>query len=381
MDGTNPAPACAHCSNLAVHACSVCNNAPAYEIPSKNTYYCSTQCQKDDWLTHKAVCKTLKTRKMLFRAGELLQEIFYVYREQVFDKVFVKVEKRDGKMLLHQGEYPPLSKMSNALDLLFPFDPSVVSDPLDKASILTYMACGDAVAWMHDLVKYVLPDLCSKFKEMRVMIQNRERHLVMVTEGEEHSSDQPHCILKVKLKNSDEWYIVDLAGAQYGFFEPIVPAVMYEKSYVRSHIDSHGAEYFGQGKEVLIQFSQMPVLAGNSCKLNHVISEYLMKGVEDWEAEHASTIQGLLGLKEKEFQERRAGLIANVEKWVSSCVKVVKQQGEVIRAKMAAGAIDDKDLVAGGIAIGMDDLKGGGLNAEDVEAFVKAFETRMSDFQ
>ncbi len=44
-----PAP-CAHCKSAAVFACSVC----------RTTFYCTVQCQKQDWHCHRRLCTPLK---------------------------------------------------------------------------------------------------------------------------------------------------------------------------------------------------------------------------------------------------------------------------------------------------------------------------------
>ncbi|KAF2795656.1 hypothetical protein K505DRAFT_9872 [Melanomma pulvis-pyrius CBS 109.77] len=45
-----PAETCTMCNDAGTQQCTTCNG----------TRYCSAQCQKDDWLTHKLLCKTLK---------------------------------------------------------------------------------------------------------------------------------------------------------------------------------------------------------------------------------------------------------------------------------------------------------------------------------
>lgn len=103
---------------------------------------------------------------MLFRAGSLLQDIFYVYREQMFDKNIVKIEEKDGKLHLHEGIHAPLPQiltpndlLATPLDVLYTFPSSLISDPRDKKSILTYSSAEEGIAWMQDLTNYVLKGL------------------------------------------------------------------------------------------------------------------------------------------------------------------------------------------------------------------------------
>jgi hypothetical protein len=47
----------------------------------------------------------LEVRKLLYRAGTLLQEGFYLYMEKVFDKLVTKIETRGGKIYIYEGNY------------------------------------------------------------------------------------------------------------------------------------------------------------------------------------------------------------------------------------------------------------------------------------
>jgi hypothetical protein len=148
---------CARCGTASTRACTACKNPPTCAIDIiklGNTYYCSPKCQKADWKNHKPICTTIQTRKFLWRSGALLQEIFYVYREIVFDKLIVKIEKRkDGKIYLHEGRYQPLR---SHLDFLESFPARLCESEEDKQTVLAHLACDEASAWMHELIGYFL---------------------------------------------------------------------------------------------------------------------------------------------------------------------------------------------------------------------------------
>ncbi|KAK0750134.1 hypothetical protein B0T18DRAFT_366186 [Schizothecium vesticola] len=71
---------CAACSNEAASSCAGCLGAPAYGNgqPPQRTFYCTAQCQKAHWSTHKAECKLLQTRKLVFRAATVLDAMMAV---------------------------------------------------------------------------------------------------------------------------------------------------------------------------------------------------------------------------------------------------------------------------------------------------------------
>jgi hypothetical protein len=157
-------------------------------------------------------------------------------------------------------------------------------------------------------------------------LKNRKRHLVLVThDGAEDKTDYEHTVLKVKLQHNDERYILDLTGAQYGFFEPIVPASQYETLNVKTYITTFGGDDFGETKKTVVTWSKYKGVVGSSIELNAMISKCLMKGAEAWEKEHSMTISMLLRLKDDEFEERREGLITKIDLWVNDCVEVMKE--------------------------------------------------------
>ncbi len=44
-------------------------------------------------------------RIRLHRAGDIMQRIFYAYREQAFEKLIIKIEKENDTMYLIEGQY------------------------------------------------------------------------------------------------------------------------------------------------------------------------------------------------------------------------------------------------------------------------------------
>jgi hypothetical protein len=102
---TIPTALCAHYQKPAPQTCSGCKDVPETGSKIETTHYCSTECEKSDWANHKQLCKSLQTKKAFYRAGSVLQEIFYIYREKAFDKPIAKTEKKDGKMCIHEGKY------------------------------------------------------------------------------------------------------------------------------------------------------------------------------------------------------------------------------------------------------------------------------------
>lgn len=149
---------CASCKKPAVIACPNCKDSP---IPDNTTeypgYYCSRVCQYAHKLKHKTTCKRMLQRRLLYRAGDLLQALFYTYRENVFDKQISKIEDKDGKLYLHGIK--SLKTVGTKLDMLQTFPRHLVTNEADKQHALAYLACCDA-SWMNDFVGYMLKGMC-----------------------------------------------------------------------------------------------------------------------------------------------------------------------------------------------------------------------------
>ncbi len=75
------------CLKLGINKCSVCLREP----------YCSGECQKGDWKSHKWICKTLKKLSLQLQPyQEVVRLIVEVHNEK-------REKKVKGRMLEHLG--------------------------------------------------------------------------------------------------------------------------------------------------------------------------------------------------------------------------------------------------------------------------------------
>lgn len=147
---------CAACQNPAKKFCSGCKDHPTPHGLIGSIWYCSADCQKAHWKAHKKDCKFRQDRLTLFRSGGILQEIFYIYRETMFDKIIVRTEEKDGRLYLFEGVYPD---EKTTIDFLKPFPTALPKSQQDKHAILTMLSCSDALGWMHEIVAYLLSSM------------------------------------------------------------------------------------------------------------------------------------------------------------------------------------------------------------------------------
>lgn len=92
-----------------------------------------------------------KARDGLYRAGELMQEIWYFYREESFDKNFTKFTKKAGgaKIYLYKGVDEQPVKIFHNL-------PKGIETEEDKHAMLSFLSSMEAVAVMQPFVVRLL---------------------------------------------------------------------------------------------------------------------------------------------------------------------------------------------------------------------------------
>ncbi|KAL8942158.1 MAG: hypothetical protein Q9211_001527 [Gyalolechia sp. 1 TL-2023] len=227
-DGKGCTHLCIRCCQPATKSCAACVNAPADEYGShESSWYCGVDCQKGDWHRHKSLCNAPVLRKVLYRAAETAQELFYIYREIVFDKLIVKVARKEKEIIVHEGLYE---------ECFIPFPSSLFPEEKEKKAMLTYLACGDVCGYLGVVLKTMLNDISSRLLETPVKLKATNPlkiRLHYYLDGSEDLNSYQHEVLTVTLKDGSV-YVVDLAGAQYGYHEPVMPLKTYADSRARA---------------------------------------------------------------------------------------------------------------------------------------------------
>lgn len=88
---------CTVCAKPATTHCGGCADEEVIKDLSNRTptFYCGTACQQSDWASHEKLCKLKQAQTKLFRAGEILREVFLATREEAFETRIINVERRE----------------------------------------------------------------------------------------------------------------------------------------------------------------------------------------------------------------------------------------------------------------------------------------------
>ena len=137
---------CLNCLKSATHTCKGCKAMPnVTDGQVSSAWYCGAECQKAHWAEHKTQCKAAQARQSLYRAGAVLQQIFYLYCKIAWMWNPGRIEKIGTTWLIHTSEHTGTSLMT-------PFPYAIVPDVQDQEALLTYQSCSSAVSQMNNIV-------------------------------------------------------------------------------------------------------------------------------------------------------------------------------------------------------------------------------------
>ncbi len=162
---------CSNCPKTATHTCKACRATPnATDGQVSSAWYCGAECQKAHWTEHKTQCKAAQARQLLYRAGALAQQIFYLYTKTTFMWSPGRIQKIGTTWLIHSKDYTGKSQ-------LIPFPYEIVPDARDQEALLTYQSCSTAVSLMHNVFKALLKGKSYVGQALRVTLLTGIRSL------------------------------------------------------------------------------------------------------------------------------------------------------------------------------------------------------------
>lgn len=135
MENQNPTNACGNCGKETTLRCGRC----------RSSWYCSSDCQKAHYSVHQTTCNLDQT---IHRAGQLLQEVVFVFSELCYPYKVVKIQDEGNELWIYDAPNSP--------GRFYKFPNHLVANEKDKKMILTTLWCTEAHAYLHDFVNEML---------------------------------------------------------------------------------------------------------------------------------------------------------------------------------------------------------------------------------
>ncbi|KAK4501680.1 hypothetical protein PRZ48_007489 [Zasmidium cellare] len=322
--------------------CSVCDTpAPqpvliCLQCPETPTYYCDTRCRDRDRIPHQKNCNN-PVRKAIYRAGDLLQSIFYTFREALYDTSVAHVRRNGDVLRIHLNPNP-------AQVLLHRFPNHLNLSQSDKEQLLSVLSCTDSVAYTCDLSKRLLKDATfgieeTLFCDLRSPFSTLRHH----SDGTVDDGETMHSTLTVEAKDG-EAYVFDLAGAQNNQFKAVIPFDEYCRRESRDlwKIRQHGY-HFKRFEGVVAGEHKLKEQCDPSVYfISGEAQKRMMDAVGRWEAQNGMRIERLLDLDFQSYAECKASLLRKIRADLDGYVAEWEQNGrplaawDGIRAKYAS---------------------------------------------
>lgn len=229
-------------------------------------------------------------------------------------------------------------------------------DAEEKKRLLAYLACSDAVAWMHEVMKYFLEgmfqsmprfpvweviqyrvanfglDIATDIREISANLKNIKHEMIGVWfNGQVDTDVAQHVFLWITLKQSRDKYVVDLTGAQFGYYDPVTPLAEYMSSRVKNIIGS-GNE-FGACRKTMVAAPKDSSVTSATIYVNMKISEALLGSMTmvDEATTNGKQAKGILGLDNEEMFQKQKKLAlmmvdVNLRGWMDEVKKSYASQ-------------------------------------------------------
>jgi hypothetical protein len=158
--------------------------------------------------------------------------------------------------------------------------------------------------------------LASEITEFHHTIKNPPQPMKLITyNGVVSDNDCIHSILKLTLKNGGGEYALDLAGAQYGYFDPVVPFSEYKSLRVQ---DIESFNEFGYTKKRLLDLPNLKPTYLETSRMHASIRHAIKGGTMEFEDLEGMKESSLLKLPKEEFEQKRKALLLHVKKSVEN---------------------------------------------------------------
>jgi hypothetical protein len=181
-------------------------------------------------------------RRSLYRAADILKRYYLAFREETWDGQVTKIVTRGDGFLTYES-LPKFSRSQGSRGRYVDhFDKTLARTQNEKEAVLTRSCCVQCYMVVHELAAKLLKGsstlqyrvsvaddvngflgICSEIIEASVDPKDVPLRMILISkDGVEVPDVDDHYLLRVTLK-SGEVFAIDIAGAQYGWYESALP--------------------------------------------------------------------------------------------------------------------------------------------------------------
>jgi hypothetical protein len=147
--------------------------------------------------------------------------------------------------------------------------------------------------------------------------------------------DFDHQVLKLTMNGTGEQYVLDLSGAQYGWYEPIIAWGEFVQSRARAMVQP-GTQSFGTRREKFLSKRTGKDQEAIIAKINGTLSPELKRLTQEWEKQHNLTVEKALRLGDEALKESRKGLVNHIKLGLLNSLRVLRESDPGSRAQREA---------------------------------------------
>ncbi|KAI8935633.1 hypothetical protein NX059_007161 [Plenodomus lindquistii] len=342
---TGSAETCQVCDKQATNKCGGCKSTKSA------TFYCTKDCQKQDWPSHKNVCKDRALECALEKATDIALVAYLKFRENTWDIPIVDVTAEEDALTIHRNFDSPQDYF-----VPFPhrvFNSGVKEDDVRNANqVLCTFVCEEALAWMHNtlvaLLDGIVPPLISmseasflpapglkvRMDEVNVKLVNIPRKTVIAhPTGFTHSNwpGHSHDILRITSKITGTQWIMDLSGAQYGISAAFWSWNDYSAQYVQSIENVYPLGTHKQQKAIEAKIWGNTTL---DCGVVGEVAAAMNAAVKVWEKKHKVKLADVIKLPDAQYLEMGKKLTDHMSKATQSYIKGLNITSKVRAIRM-----------------------------------------------
>ncbi|KAI4654970.1 uncharacterized protein J4E78_007149 [Alternaria triticimaculans] len=301
-----------------------------------------------DWPIHKKACKdaqNVNLEKKLARVAEVIQQAYYDFRENTWDRPIIKVEDRDDVLVIYEGDYQKKSKN------FIRFPRHLVTNDRTKKAMLCAWVCNEPMIWMHDTVlgalrgntykdilhhyAYSIPTgLNIKIEEVGVTLGRVPRKITIHHYPQGSSMDNwpgfYHEVIRVTSSKTRKEWVIDICGAQYGICQAFWSWDEYAKRYGAEVRKVHPV---GTSKARIEEVANIAGQPSLSYGLVGKVAEHFNEVVHRWRVDGGMSLAGLLDLDNEKYKQASWELLRIMDVAVGTHMETHGYEAEFLAAQ------------------------------------------------